>query len=51
MKCVTEIFKCDQCDKMMETPLITLLEHDYKHEHHYCTYGCLGKSTEGYHHK
>ncbi len=48
LKAVFDICKCQHCGKEISQPPLTLLEHGFKHIHHYCNYGCLASWSEGY---
>ena len=41
---VNDMFKCHECNKDVAKKHleITVIEHQCKHEHHFCSFECLG---------
>ena len=47
----TPIYACDQCGEAIgekDKLKLTLLEHGFGHEHHFCDWSCLAYWSEGY---
>ena len=48
LKAVFNMCRCQHCNKEISKPPFTLLEHGYKHIHHFCNYDCLARWSEPY---
>ncbi len=42
---------CHKCGKEIRQPSLSLLEHGYKHIHHFCSFPCLAEWSSSYKYK